>query len=1051
MERIEKTKEELISELNAIKKEYDSLRAKFENEITSQKRTNNTPNKNEEMLLSIASRSIPGYIAYVNANTLQYEFVNEAYEKSFGIPKEKIIGSTVKEIIGESNYKFALKYITEAKSGKTTSYENSFKLADGEQWLQVNFTPVFDNNGHVTSIVVFNFDITERKKAENKLISSEIKYRELIEQASDGIFLCDSKGNFLDINHSGCKMFGYSYEEMQKLNVEDLYQPEDKLKSLETQNKLNSEKVFIWERSMIRKDGSILPVEISGKILADGRIQAIVRDISERKRAEEKVWDAEERFRMVFENVLDGISIYSDDPDPSKRILIDCNEQYASMVGHTREELLRRGTTEDLYINNDKNSNTKRLESFKNGTSFQGTFSWIRPDGKENYIEYMGMPFKWRGQSYSIGIDRDITENKKTEEALEKERLLLRTLVDYLPSAVFIKDEQYRKILVNPVHAQCVTQQLIRYDRIQPKDILGKTDFEVYPKELAEMYLQDDQKVIRDGKTILNKEEPGIGPDGKDSWVLVSKIPLKDKNGSIKGMVGITTDITNQKLAEAALRESEEKFRAAFENAPMGMSMILPNGQYLAVNPVLCKMFGYSEKELLSGTINKITHPDDIERGNKWILKMISGDRSEPEFEKRYIHKDGHIVWGLVRAEWIKDKAGTVKMSVVHILDITERKKVEEALTKSEALYRDLVETSQDLIWQCDADGKYTYLNHSWEEIFGYKIEEMIGRKFSDFQTSEYANSDSKGFKRLISSNVVKGFETIHIGKAGNEIHLVFNAISIKEENNNIIGIRGTAYDISKRKKAEEEIIKTNNELQRINSVKDKFFSIIAHDLKSPFQGLVGMTGMMADDINSFSQQELSEFSLQMHKNVKNLLKLLTNLLDWARMQQGTIRYDPIDLLLSDVISRNVNLLSKSREQKGIEIIIDLPNNHIIYADEEMLNSILGNLISNAVKFTSKGGRIKISAIEIENNMIEIAIQDNGIGMLESLTERLFKMEERVGRIGTDGEESTGLGLLLCKEFVEKHGGTIWVKTKENEGSTFYFTLPKFDINLTIQ
>jgi len=170
-------------------------------------------------------------------------------------------------------------------------------------------------------------------------------------------------------------------------------------------------------------------------------------------------------------------------------------------------------------------------------------------------------------------------------------------------------------------------------------------------------------------------------------------------------MLGITTDITNQKWTEEALRENEKKFRAAFENAPMGMSMTLPNGQYLAVNPVLCKMFGYSEEELLAGTINRITHPDDIERGNQWIRKMISGDRSEPEFEKRYIHKDGHIVWGLVRAEWIKDNTGAVKMSVAHIIDITERKRTEEALKKSEALYRDLVETSQDLIWQCDAHG----------------------------------------------------------------------------------------------------------------------------------------------------------------------------------------------------------------------------------------------------------------------------------------------------------------------------------------------------------
>jgi len=927
MTKIDKDKEKLLSELMALKQENAVLKGRLEKEIRILDKPIDAFNKNEMTLLSIASSFIPGYIAYVNSDTLKYEFVNDAYVKSFGIPREKIIGSTVKEIIGEPNYQFALKYINEAKLGKSTSYENLFDLAYGKQWLQVNFTPVFNESGRVISIVVFNFDITQRKLAEN-----EVKY-------------------------------------------------------------------------------------------------------------------AEERFRMLFENVHDGIDIFSEDPDLSKRKLIECNERFANMTGRSREELLKLGSIEGLYKNLDENSNNNRLESLKKGTSFQGTFSWIRPDGRENIIEYRGTPITWGGNLYTIGIDRDITENKKNEEALEKERSLLRTLIDYLPSAVFIKDEKYRKLLVNPIHSQCVAQQLIKLGLKPQEEIIGKTDFEIYPKKLAELYLQDDQKVIRDGITILNKEEPGIGPNGENSWVLVSKIPLKDKNGSIKGMLGITTDITNQKWTEEALRENEKKFRAAFENAPMGMSMTLPNGQYLAVNPVLCKMFGYSEEELLAGTINRITHPDDIERGNQWIRKMISGDRSEPEFEKRYIHKDGHIVWGLVRAEWIKDNTGAVKMSVAHIIDITERKRTEEALKKSEALYRDLVETSQDLIWQCDAHGKYTYLNHAWEEVFGYKIEEMIGRRFSDFQTSYYATRDLKEFAPLLTSNILKGYETVHIGKTGNEIHLVFNAIFLRDEHGKILGSRGTAYDISKRKKDEEVIINANSELKRINSVKDKFFSIIAHDLKSPFQGLVGMTGMMAEDIYSFSQAELSDFSVKMHESVKNLLKLLTNLLDWARMQQGAISYDPVNLILAKVVLRNINLISKSGEQKGIELILNVPDNQKVFADEEMINSILGNLLSNAMKFTSRGGNITISSKESENNMVEIAVQDTGIGMSESLAEKLFKMEERVGRLGTEGEESTGLGLLLCKEFVERHGGKIWAITKENEGSTFYFTLPSNNTN----
>jgi len=160
-------------------------------------------------------------------------------------------------------------------------------------------------------------------------------------------------------------------------------------------------------------------------------------------------------------------------------------------------------------------------------------------------------------------------------------------------------------------------------------------------------------------------------------------------------------------------------------------------------------------------------------------------------------------------------------------------------------------------------------------------------------------------------------------------------------------------------------------------------------------------------------------------------------------MQRGSVSWNPKEINLAELVSENIDIINKQGEKKGISLIMNIPVDKKVLADEAMLNSIIRNLISNAIKFTSNGGKVTVQAKTDDCNMVEVSINDCGIGMSSTLSDKLFKLEEKVGRPGTDGEESTGLGLLLCKEFVEKHGGNIWVESKENIGSTFYFTIPQ--------
>lgn len=248
----------------------------------------------------------------------------------------------------------------------------------------------------------------------------------------------------------------------------------------------------------------------------------------------------------------------------------------------------------------------------------------------------------------------------------------------------------------------------------------------------------------------------------------------------------------------------------------------------------------------------------------------------------------------------------------------------------------------------------------------------------------------------------------------------------------------------------EKEIRQYSEELKKLSATKDKFFSIIAHDLRSPFQGFIGMTEILADRNYDMDPSELYTFAKEMNNSANNLYKLLANLLEWAQLQMGSETSNQKEIDICNLIKENVNLVSKRCEEKGIQLIVEVSSIKSVYADEAMLNSILRNLLTNAIKFTRQNGTLTIKSTNTGSEMIEISISDTGIGMRKSMVDNLFKIGKMVGREGTDGEKSTGLGLLLCKEFVEKNNGRIWVKSEENVGSTFYFTLPlsnKADIN----
>ena len=367
---------------------------------------------------------------------------------------------------------------------------------------------------------------------------------------------------------------------------------------------------------------------------------------------------------------------------------------------------------------------------------------------------------------------------------------------------------------------------------------------------------------------------------------------------------------------------------------------------------------------------------------------------------------------------------------------ITEKRKAEQALQLSDEILKQLPDT----ILLADTKGNITRWMGSSRDLFGYSHDEMIGKNISDFllKTGE---KESSLFEELRKKGSLI-FETPFSKKDGTEI-LVESQFSIfYDEQHKPIAIIGINRDITERKKAEQEIKKINKELAALNSSKDKLFTIISHDLKGPFSGFLGITEELMNNINDLSKEEIHNFASVMNLTAEKMNTLMNNLLEWAKMQSGKLEFNPGNIYLKDLIQNIIKLYASSAASKSINIIDNISDLITVFADRYMLSLVLRNLISNAVKFTPNGGEIKIDYSK-KGKSVKVSVSDNGIGIDEEGLDRLFAIDSGYTTKGTNGEEGTGLGLVICKEMVEKNGGSLTVASVVGKGSTFSFTLPE--------
>ena len=503
----------------------------------------------------------------------------------------------------------------------------------------------------------------------------------------------------------------------------------------------------------------------------------------------------------------------------------------------------------------------------------------------------------------------------------------------------------------------------------------------------------------------------------------------------------VMKDITSRKQMEGQLILSEQKFRTSFDQSPVGSVIVGLDKHFIRCNSAFCNFLGYTENELIGKTISDVTYPEDSEIGMKEMKQLVAREISSSTNQKRYVRKDGEIVWGEITISLIRDENNSPMFFLPIIQDITQQKHAADELHKKDALLNITGQTAKVGGWEFDTET----MKQTWtDEVF--KIHELektfdpnVGNGIN-FYAPESRPVIENAVDRAIQFGEPFDLKLKFITNKGNHrwVHSIGKAY---QENGKTKRVVGSIQDITDHQQAEETIKLQNEELIKMNASKDKFFSIIAHDLKNPFNSILGFSEHLIVQVNEKNYEQIAEFAGIIRQSSIRAMDLLMNLIEWALAQSGRIEFKPEYFEINTIISEVILLMKGNADQKAIIITNKLSSDIQVYADKAMLSTVLRNLISNAIKFTKPEGRITILAEEKQNELT-VSISDNGVGLSKERIDKLFEITEKYSTSGTQNEKGTGLGLILCKEFIEKNNGKIWVESEVGIGTTFYFSIP---------
>ncbi|MCX6269800.1 MAG: PAS domain S-box protein [Bacteroidetes bacterium] len=575
-------------------------------------------------------------------------------------------------------------------------------------------------------------------------------------------------------------------------------------------------------------------------------------------------------------------------------------------------------------------------------------------------------------------------------------------------------------------------------------DIVGQQVYKFMPEE----YFTRVQRVIESPKTEIYTIEL-VRSDGSRFYAEVLSKPMEYLGRT--GRVAAVRDVSESVTASEKLKLSEERYRFLAENMADVLCQLDPDLKVTYISPSVVKLIGIEPHKVLNNSLLAFVKPDDRERAKQELEKMLASFQHNPETDNQVVellfsHPSGKDIWAEFLVTPVFDAKKHVSLYQGVIRNITKRKVLEFELKEQQRYVATLLSNLPGMVYRCRNDRDWTmeFASEGTLELTGYLPEDFIhNRKLTFNDIVDPASRDYlwEKWQRILPMHEV--FEDEYkITTADGKMKWVWErGRGIYGPDGEVLSLEGFITDITAKKEDEQKLLEKNAELEEANATRNKFFSIIGHDLKNPLHAIMGFSELLSDEYDNFTDEDRKRFIHNIKDVGDGLQKLLQNLLDWARIQVGHMEFQPENTYISLMMKESMNMLNEQAVAKNITIRSEIPPQITANVDRNMVQVIIRNLISNGIKFSNPGQTVVVKVSKVNQQLI-ISVKDEGVGISSQDLDKLFSVGDKFRREGTMQEKGTGLGLILCKEFVEIHKGKIWVESEDGKGCTFYVSLP---------